>query len=150
MRISFGFLNALLYNTYVTIKQKQNMEEKAIISSATLYEKLTELEILVHNSIVNLMKSKGVTKVNLMIDQNGRNEEDEDYDEDWVFDHRVWVDCYGKYANEGGYVNEVEIDEYDRILLTAEGEDSTYSNVYVSQNVETFIEVLQRLETILK
>ena len=150
MRISFGFLNALLYNTNVTIKQKQNMEEKAIISSATLYEKLTELEILVHNSIVNLMKSKGVTKVNLMIDQNGRNEEDEDYDEDWVFDHRVWVDCYGKYANEGGYVNEVEIDEYDRILLTAEGEDSTYSNVYVSQNVETFIEVLQRLETILK
>ena len=150
MRISFGFLNALLYNTNVTIKQKQNMEEKAIISSATLYEKLTELEILVHNSIVNLMKSKGVTKVNLMIDQNGRNEEDEDYDEDWVFDHRVWVDCYGKYANEGGYVNEVEIDEYDRILLTAEGEDSTYSNVYVSQNVETFIEVLERLETILK
>ena len=150
MRISFGFLNALLYNTNVTIKQKQNMEEKAIISSATLYERLTELEILVHNSIVNLMKSKGVTKVNLMIDQNGRNEEDEDYDEDWVFDHRVWVDCYGKYANEGGYVNEVEIDEYDRILLTAEGEDNTYSNVYVSQNVETFIEVLQRLETILK
>ena len=96
------------------------------------------------------MKSKGVTKVNLMIDQNGRNEEDEDYDEDWVFYHRVWVDCYGKYANEGGYVSEVEIDEYDRILLTAEGEDSTYSNVYVSQNVETFIEVLQRLETILK
>lgn len=150
MRISFGFLNALLYNTNVTIKQKQNMEEKAIISSVTLHEKLTELEILVHNSIVNLMKSKGVTKVNLMIDQNGRNEEDEDYDEDWVFDHRVWVDCYGKYANEGGYVSEVEIDEYDRILLTAEGEDSTYSNVYVSQNVETFIEVLQRLETILK
>ena len=150
MRISFGFLNALLYNTNVTIKQKQNMEEKAIISSATLYERLTELEILVHNSIVNLMKSKGVTKVNLMIDQNGRNEEDEDYDEDWVFDHRVWVDCYGKYANEGGYVNEVEIDEYDRILLTAEGEDNTYSNVYVSQNVETFIEVLERLETILK
>ena len=126
------------------------MEEKTIISSVTLYDKLTELEILVHNSIVNLMKSKGVTKVDLMVDQNGRNRDDEDYDEDWAFDHRVWVDCYGKYANEGGYVNEVEIDEYDRILLTAEGEDSTYSNVYVSQNVETFIEVLQRLETILK
>ena len=126
------------------------MEEKTIISSVTLYDKLTELEILVHNSIVNLMKSKGVTKVDLMVDQNGRNRDDEDYDEDWVFDHRVWGDCYGKYANEGGYVNEVEIDEYDRILLTAEGEDSTYSNVYVSQNVETFIEVLQRLETILK
>ena len=126
------------------------MEEKAIISSATLHEKLTELEILVHNSIVNLMKSKGVTKVDLMVDLNGRNRDDEDYDEDWVFDHRVWVDCYGKYANEGGYVSEVEIDEYNRILLTAEGEDSTYSNVYVSQNVETFIEVLERLETILK
>ena len=150
MRISFGFLNALLYNTNVTIKQKQNMEEKAIISSAILHGKLIELEILVHDSIINLMKSKGVTKVDLMVDQNGRNHDDEDYDEDWVFEHRVWVDCYGKYANEGGYVSEVEIDEYDRILLTAEGEDSTYSNVYVSQNVETFIEVLERLETILK
>ena len=126
------------------------MEEKTIISSVTLYDKLTELEILVHNSIVNLMKSKGVTKVDLMIDQNGRDEEDEDYDEDWAFDHRVWVDCYGKYANEGGDGGEVGSEEYDRILLTAEGEDSTYSNVYVSQNVETFIEVLQRLETILK
>ena len=126
------------------------MEEKTIMSSATLYEELVKLSKLAKNSIVNLMRSKGVTKVDLMIDQNGRDEEDEDYDEDWAFDHRVWVDCYGKYANEGGYVNEVEIDEYDRILLTAEGEDSTYSNVYVSQNVETFIEVLQRLETILK
>ena len=126
------------------------MEEKTIMSSATLYEELVKLSKLAKNSIVNLMRSKGVTKVDLMIDQNGRDEEDEDYDEDWAFDHRVWVDCYGKYANEGGYVSEVEIDEYDRILLTAEGEDSTYSNVYVSQNVETFIEVLQRLETILK
>ena len=126
------------------------MEEKAIISSAILHGKLIELEILVHDSIINLMKSKGVTKVDLMVDQNGRNHDDEDYDEDWVFEHRVWVDCYGKYANEGGYVSEVEIDEYDRILLTTEGEDSTYSNVYVSQNVETFIEVLERLETILK
>ena len=126
------------------------MEEKAIISSAILHGKLIELEILVHDSIINLMKSKGVTKVDLMVDQNGRTHDDEDYDEDWVFEHRVWVDCYGKYANEGGYVSEVEIDEYDRILLTAEGEDSTYSNVYVSQNVETFIEVLERLETILK
>ena len=130
------------------------MEEKAIISSATLHEKLTELEILVDNSIVSLMKSKGVTKVDLMVDQNGCNRDDEDYDEDWVFDHRVWVDCYGKYANEVGYVSEVElgkeVDGNSAILLTAEGEDGTYSNDYVSQNVETFIEVLERLETILK
>ena len=150
MRIPFGFLNALLYNTNVTIKQKQNMEEKAIISSATLHEKLTELEILVDNSIINLMKSKGVTKVDLMVDQNGRNRDDEDYDEDWVFEHRVWVECYGKYCHEAGYVSEVEIDEYDKILLTAEDDDFTYYNDCVSQNVETFIEVLQRLETILK
>ena len=126
------------------------MEEKTIISSATLHEKLIDLEILVHNSIVNLMKSKGVTKVNLMIDQNGRNEEDEDYDEDWVFDHRVWVDCYGKYANEDGYVSEVEIDKNDKILLTAKGEYNTYSNYYVSHNIGNFLDVLERLETILK
>ena len=83
MRILFGFLNALLYNTNVTIKQKQNMEEKTIISSATLYEELVKLSKLAKNSIVNLMRSKGVTKVNLMVDQNGRDEEDKDYDEDW-------------------------------------------------------------------
>lgn len=123
------------------------MEKNTIISSATLYEKLEELNKLAKNSIVNLMKSKGVTKVNLMIDQNGRDEEDEDYDENWVYDHRVWVDCYGKYCNEVGYVSEVEIDNYDKILLTAKDDCFTYYNDCVSRNVETFIEVLERLKT---
>ena len=123
------------------------MEKNTIISSATLYEKLEELNKLVHDSIVNLIKSKGVTKVNLKIDQNGRDEDDEDYDENWVYDHRVWVECYGKYCNEAGYVSEVEIDDNNNILLTAEDEDFTYYNDCVSQNVETFIEVLERLET---
>ena len=126
------------------------MEEKTIMSSATLYEELVKLSKLAKNSIVNLMRSKGVTKVDLMIDQNGRDEEDEDYDEDWAFDHRVWVDCYGKYANEDGYVSEVEIDKNDKILLTAEGEYNTYSNYYVSHNIGNFLDVLERLETILK
>ena len=150
MRISFGFLNALLYNTYVTIKQKQNMEEKAIISSATLYERLLEVSKLAKNSIVNLMRSKGVTKVDLMVDQNGHNRDDEDYDEDWVDDHRVWIDCYGKYYNEMGYVSEVKIDDDNNIFLTAEGENVTYPNDYISQSVGTFLDVLERLETILK
>ena len=123
------------------------MEQNTIISSATLYEKLEELNKLVHDSIVNLIKSKGVTKVNLKIDQNGHNEDDEDYDENWVYDHRVWVECYGKYCHEAGYVSEVEIDDNNNILLTAEDEDFTYYNDCVSQNVETFIEVLERLET---
>ena len=126
------------------------MEEKTIISSATLYENLAELKKLAYDSIVNLMKSKGVTKVNLMVDQNGRNEEDEDYDEGWVEDHRVWIDCYGKYSNEMGYVIEVEIDENNDILLTAEGEYDTYPNDYVSKYVNDYIDVLERLETILK
>ena len=123
------------------------MEEKTIISSATLYEELVKLSKLAKNSIVNLMRSKGVTKVNLVVDQNGRDEEDEEYDEDWVDDHRVWIDCYGKYYNEMGYVSEVKIDDNNNILLTAEDEDFTYYNDCVSQNVETFIEVLERLET---
>ena len=126
------------------------MEEKAIISSATLYERLLEVSKLAKNSIVNLMRSKGVTKVDLMVDQNGHNRDDEDYDEDWVEDHRVWVDCYGKFANEDGYVSEVEIDKNDKILLTAEGEYNTYSNCFVSQNIGNFLDVLERLETILK
>lgn len=123
------------------------MEKNTIISSATLYEKLEELNKLVHDSIVNLIKSKGVTKVNLMIDQNGRDEEDEDYDENWVYDNRVWVDCYGKYFNEVGYVSEVEIDDNNNILLTAESENGTYPNDYVSQSVGTLLDVLKRLET---
>ena len=126
------------------------MEEKTIISSATLYEELVKLNKLAKNSIVNLMRSKGVTKVDLMVDQNGHNRDDEDYDEDWAFDHRVWVDCYGKFANEDGYVSEVEIDKNDKILLTAEGEYNTYSNCFVSQNIGNFLDVLERLETILK
>lgn len=125
-----------------------------IVSSANLAEKLTELNTLAHNSIVNLMKSKGVTKVDLMVDQDGRNYDDDDYDEDWVYDHRVWVDCYGKYSNEVGYVSEVElgkeVDGHSAILLTAEGEDSTYSNYSVSQSLGNLIDVLERLETILK
>ena len=123
------------------------MEKNTIISSATLYEKLEELNKLVHDSIVNLIKSKGVTKVNLKIDQNGRDEEDEDYDENWVDDYRVWVDCYGKYFNEVGYVSEVKIDDNNNILLTAEGENGTYPNDYVSQSVGTLLDVLKRLET---
>lgn len=123
------------------------MEKNTIISSATLYEKLEELNKLVNDSIVNLIKSKGVTKVNLMIDQNGRDEEDEDYDENWVYDNRVWVDCYGKYFNEVGYVSEVEIDDNNNILLTAESENGTYPNDYVSQSVGTLLDVLKRLET---
>ena len=125
-----------------------------IVSSANLAEKLTELNTLAHNSIVNLMKSKGVTKVDLMVDQNGHNRDDEDYDEDWVDDHRVWIDCYGKYYNEMGYVSEVElgkeVDGNSAILLTAEGEDGTYSNDYVSHYPNDFVDVLERLETILK
>ena len=123
------------------------MEKNTIISSATLYEKLEELNKLVHDNIVNLMRSKGVTKVNLKIDQNGLDEEDEDYDENWVYDYRVWVDCYGKYFNEVGYVSEVEIDDNNNILLTAEGENGTYPNDYVSQSVGTLLDVLKRLET---
>ena len=123
------------------------MEKNTIISSATLYEKLEELNKLVHDNIVNLIKSKGVTKVNLKIDQNGLDEEDEDYDENWVYDYRVWVDCYGKYFNEVGYVSEVEIDDNNNILLTAEGENGTYPNDYVSQSVGTLLDVLKRLET---
>ena len=123
------------------------MEKNTIISSATLYEKLEELNKLAHDSIVNLMASKGISKANINIDQNGHNEDDEDYDENWVYDHRVWVECYGKYCHEAGYVSEVQIDDNNNILLTAEDEDFTYYNDCVSQNVETFIEVLERLET---
>ena len=127
------------------------MGEKTIISSATLYEELVKLSKLAKNSIVNLMRSKGVTKVNLVVDQNGRDEEDEDYDADWVDDHRVWIDCYGKYYNEMGYVSEVKIDDNNNIFLTAEGENGTiYPNDYISQSVGTFLDVLERLETILK
>lgn len=130
------------------------MEKKLIMSAAEISDKFADLYELVNKSILNLMKSKGVTKVNLMVDQNGRNEEDDDYDEDWVFENRVWVECYGKYSNEGGYVSEVEIgnDIFSGcvIRLTAEGECGTYPDECVSHNLEDLISLLERLETILK
>ena len=122
------------------------MEKNTIISSVTLYEKLEELNKLAHDSIVNLMTSKGISKANLNIDQNGHNEDDEDYDENWVDDYRVWVDCYGKYFNEVGYVSEIEIDDNNNILLTAEGEYGTYPKI-TYQSVCTLLDVLKRLET---
>lgn len=127
---------------------KKNLE--VIIGSVELNDKLKELNVLAHDSIVNLMKSKGVTEVNLMRDQEGRDEYDDDYDENWAYDNRVWVDCYGKYLNEVGYVSEVKIGKGDTILLTAEGEDDTYPDDYVSHTTGIYIDVLGRLETILK
>ena len=49
-----------------------------------------------------------------------------------------------------GYVSEVKIDDNNNIFLTAEGENGTYPNDYMSQSVGTFLDVLERLETILK
>lgn len=121
-----------------------------IVNSAELANKLEEICTLTMDSIVNLMKLKGVTEVNLMRDQEGRDEDDDDYDEDWAYDNRVWADCYGKYSNEVGYVSEVKLGKNNKILLTAEGEDGTYPNDYVSQSVSVYIGVLERLETILK
>ena len=115
------------------------MEEKTIMSSATLYEELVKLSKLAKNSIVNLMRSKGVTKVNLVVDQNGRDEEDEEYDEDWVDDHRVWIDCYGKYYNEMGSASEVEIDDNNNILHTEKKENRTiYPNDKKTQKKMVF------------
>ena len=130
------------------------MEKNLIISAAEISDKFSDLYALANKSILNLMKSKGVTKVNLMVDQNGRNEEDDDYDEDWVFENRVWVECYGKYSHESGYVSEVEFgnDIFSGcvIRLTEEGDCGTYSDEYVSHNLEDLISVLERLEKILK
>lgn len=130
------------------------MEKNLIMSAAEISDKFADLYELVNKSILNLMKSKGVTKVNLMVDQNGRNEEDDDYDEGFVFDNRVWVECYGKYGHESGYVSEVELgnDVFSGcvIRLTAEGGYDTYPDDYVSHNLEDLISVLERLETILK
>lgn len=126
------------------------MKENLVISSVELYKKLNEVHTLVHNSIVNLMKSKGVTEVNLMLDKEGRDFNDDDYDEDWAYDNRVWVDCYGKYSNEIGYLSEVKLGKNDTLLFTAEGENDTYDDDYVSLSTGKYIDVLEQLENRLK
>lgn len=126
------------------------MKKNVIVSSAELADKLYEIRTLILNSIVNLMKMHNVTSVDFMLDREGRDFDDEDYDENWVTDNRVWVDCYGKFTNEVGFVSEVKLGKNDTILLTAEGENDTYDNDFVGQGTGVYIDVLAHLEKMLK
>ncbi len=76
------------------------------------------------------MNEKGVTEIDLMLDDEGRDMDDEDYNEDWVEDNRVWALCssklrLSKYGDEEGYASSIKLNKKgDDILITAEGEDN--------------------------
>lgn len=98
------------------------------------------------NSIATIMRSHNAATVSLEVDEDGNVSGDEDYDADWACDNRIWVDCYGKYSNENGYIQTVSLDEDGNVIFEAEGECDTYQNDYIGAGVSTYISVLERLE----
>lgn len=125
------------------------MNKQTIVKSTECFDTLKEIKANALNSIIQLMKSLNVNSLNFYIDQNGNSWDSEDYDEDWVLDHRVWVHCYDRYGHELAFVSEVSIVGDNQITITAEGEECTYDDEYVSHEVETYVNILSRIERIL-
>lgn len=93
------------------------------------------------------MNEKGVTEIDLMLDDEGREMDDEDYNEDWVEDNRVWALCSSKHGDEEGYVSSIKLNKRgDDILITAEGEDDTYFEDGVYKTPQLYIDILGRIE----
>lgn len=126
------------------------MKNKEIFSADELNNSLIDVINNTKKSIVNLMKSHHIKSLNFELDDKGRDRDDDEYNMDYVFDNRVWVDCYGKYSNEVGYLSEVSLGNNDEIILTAEGEDGTYIDDYVSHTIDNYLDILYYIELFLK
>ena len=120
--------------------------DKKIYSSAELNEQLNEVRNLAKQSIVGIMRKHNVKSADFLLDEDGRNYDDDEYDDDFVYDNRVWTECYGKYNNETGYISLVEIDDADNIKITAEGEDGTYPTDYVCHSTGVYVDILEHIQ----
>lgn len=114
-------------------------------TSEELFDELKKIRKSAEKSIVSILKSHN-SKADFTIDENGKESGDEDYDSDFEYENRVWIECYGKYDNETGYVSMVELGASDNIIVTAEGEDFTYDTDYVCHSTPVYLDILERLE----
>lgn len=114
-------------------------------TSEELFEAMKSIREDAKNSIVEILKKHNNT-ADFMIDENGNDEDDEEYDDDFEYENRVWTECYGKYDNETGYISMVQIDNNGNIDITAEGEDISYPTDYVCHSTPVYLDILERLE----
>lgn len=114
-------------------------------TSAELFEELKSIRNAAKESIVEILKSHN-NKADFMLDENGNDADNDDFDNDFEYENRVWIECYGKYDNETGYVSMVEIDKNGNLDITAEGEDITYPTDYVCHSTPVYLDILERLE----
>ena len=114
-------------------------------TSAELFEEMKSIRNAAKDSIVEILKTHN-NKADFMIDENGNNVDDDDFDNDFEYENRVWTECYGKYGNETGYISMVEIDKNGNIDITAEGEDITYPSDYVCHSTPVYLDILERIE----
>ena len=121
--------------------------KQEILKASELCHKYIDLSNKVTESIVSLMKSNGVTEVDFTLDSEGRASDDEEYDEDWVMDNRVYTVCFGKYYALEGYVSKVKVLDCGLDLTSMPLEDDVeYSHDYTDTSCGVLIDVLDRLE----
>lgn len=100
------------------------------------------------DEIVKILNKNKVTEVDFTLDEFGNSPDNSiDYDEDWVINNRIFVDCYGRYGWEKNcYVSSIKLTKTNKILFIAEGENDTYEDRDVDCSVYSYIDILKRLE----
>lgn len=123
------------------INNNKTMEE-----NKTLGEKFEEqyfnLRKTAIDEIVKILNKNEVTEVDFTLDEFGNSHDNSiDYDEDWVINNRIFVDCYGRYGWEKNcYASSIKLTETNKILFIAEGEEDTYEDSDVDCSVYSYIE----------
>lgn len=114
-------------------------------TSEELFEQMKTIRNSAKDSIVAILRSHN-NRADFTTDMNGNDCNDEYFDGDFEYNNRVWIECYGKYNNETGYVTMVELDKNSNIVITAEGDDFTYDTDYVCHSTPVYLDILERLE----
>lgn len=115
-------------------------------TSKEFIENYDKMQNEIVETIIQYFKDNNITSLDLTTDLNGKSLLDEDFDDIWVEDNRVWVECYGKYGNETGYLSSIEYDgKY--LSFTAEGECYSYEEDNVEHTLGVYIDILLHLET---
>ena len=112
---------------------------------------IRDLRKLIINDIIEIFKSQNITSLNLLTDKEGRNYDDDNYNDSWVNDHRVWVYCRDFL---GGGLNaiiktiSIQPDFEDGLYIMAEGDENceVYTPFDIELNCNIYIAILEHLE----